>query len=756
MTLYKQLWVAIIMALSMIYVGSLFVSSLSAQQYLEDQVSAHNQNYANFLALLLNSQCSQEICDDAHLSTWLTPPIDQGYILSIQVISPLGESLFANKAIEKAGQAPAWFKKTFPLKPRSGGVNIQSGWTALGELTLTSPIEDVYNEMWEGSKNLSQVYFLAMLLAGSIGSYLLGRVLKPLDDVINQAQALGERRFITTAEPWTLDFKKVVSAMNTLSNRVKEMLEQEAQTLNEYRRELHEDKVTRLLNRDQFMSIFRATLGRDDASGSGALSILRVSDLIGLNQTFGYPKVDAMLTDLGEAFRWLTNINGGWTAARLNGSDFMILAPALKQRSKLYADAEGYFEVIPANRIKRPADDSLGNTNVAKPTIHIQVLSDDQANAAESISLTQTPDIGQVIYAGEGIFIYSSEIGVEGETSFSFSVSLDGEIIERSIKVTMASINDPLSVARDLQSQVRDVFKRHGMLEATQLPTAAIYFDSGDQLGALMTALDKQIIASEAEALSNIKIAYMGDMTAGLSRELMADWKSVFDAAFAEKSFELDLAEVTRIDGSLLHYEANVRLRQTDTLIRGGEFLPWITRLNMTEQLDREMVLLALNEITSKGQPISVKLSAEVIREPAFTAWFEETLSRHPNGHQHPLLSLQLLESMAFRYLESFTTLCALARRHNVQTGIEHMGHQMEDIGRLFDVGLNFMKIDDFFITDIDKDAGNQNLLRTLTTLAHSIGVIAIAQGVSSEQEIAMIEKLGLNGLSGPGISVKD
>jgi len=754
MTLYKQLWIAIIVALSMIFVGSLFVSSLSAQQYLEEQVSAHNQNYANFLALLLNSQCALETCDEAHLSTWLKPPIDQGYILSIQVISPLGDTLFSDNAIEKTGTAPAWFKKTFPLKPDSGGVNIQSGWTALGELTLTSPIEDVYDEMWEGSINLSQVYFLAMLLAGSIGSYLLGRVLKPLDDVVNQAQALGERRFITTAEPWTLDFKKVVSAMNTLATRVKEMLEQEADTLNEYRRDLHTDKVTRLLNRDQFMSIFRATLARDDASGSGALSILRVSDLGGLNQTFGYPKVDAMLTDLGDAVRWLTNINGGWTAARLNGSDLMILAPALKQRSKLYAEADDYFEIVPANRIKQSSVDSQGNTSVAKPSIHIQVLSNDQSSAAESIILTQHPDMGEVNYAGQGLFIYSCEIGVEGETEFSFNVNLDGEAIERSIQVTMASINDPLSVARELQALIRDVFKQHGMLEATQLPTAAIYFDPGDQLAALMTALDEQIRASEAEALSHIKIAYMGDMTAELSRELMTDWKSVFETAFEEESFELDLAEVTGMDGSLLHYEANVRLRQAGSVFRGGEFLPWITRLNMTEQLDREMVLLALDEIKAKGKPIAVKLSAEVIREPAFAAWFEEALSRR--GHQHPLLSLQLLEPMAFRYLESFTGLCALARRYGIQTGIEHMGHQMEDIGRLFDVGINFMKIDEFFVTDIDNDVGNQNLVRSLATLAHSIGVIAIAQGVSTQEERTMIEKLGLDGASGPGISVSE
>ena len=48
MTLYKQLWIAILILLSIIFVGSVFTSSMSAQQYMERSVSGHNQNYANF------------------------------------------------------------------------------------------------------------------------------------------------------------------------------------------------------------------------------------------------------------------------------------------------------------------------------------------------------------------------------------------------------------------------------------------------------------------------------------------------------------------------------------------------------------------------------------------------------------------------------------------------------------------------------------------------------------------------------------
>ena len=37
MTLYKQLWIAIVILLSIIFMGSVFTSSMSAQQYMESQ-----------------------------------------------------------------------------------------------------------------------------------------------------------------------------------------------------------------------------------------------------------------------------------------------------------------------------------------------------------------------------------------------------------------------------------------------------------------------------------------------------------------------------------------------------------------------------------------------------------------------------------------------------------------------------------------------------------------------------------------------
>lgn len=86
--------------------------------------------------------------------------------------------------------------------------------------------------------------------------------------------------------------------------------------------------------------------------------------------------------------------------------------------------------------------------------------------------------------------------------------------------------------------------------------------------------------------------------------------------------------------------------------------------------------------------------------------------------------------------------------------GIEHVGHQLAELGQLSDVGLDYLKIDASFVRGIDDNAANQTLLRTLCTVAHSIGLIAIGEGVSTEEEWAALKEVGADGATGPAIEL--
>jgi hypothetical protein len=69
MSMYRQLWLAIIVSMLLALVGSLLASLLSARSYLEQQLSMKNADNAAALALSL----SQQNPDRSSLWNWLWP-----------------------------------------------------------------------------------------------------------------------------------------------------------------------------------------------------------------------------------------------------------------------------------------------------------------------------------------------------------------------------------------------------------------------------------------------------------------------------------------------------------------------------------------------------------------------------------------------------------------------------------------------------------------------------------------------------------
>ena len=327
MSLYKQLWLAVIFMLSLVFSGSFIVSSLSAKNYLEEQLRMKNADNATALALSLTQQDADEIL----LELTLSAQFDTGFYEMIQLADPEGRVMILREDTQVVDDAPAWFMKLFPIVGEPGMASVMKGWQQVGVLTLLSHSRFAYAELWQSTQKMAMVFLIAMILTGVLGSYLLKIILRPLDSVVDQAKAIGERRFITIPEPRTLEFRKVVGSMNNLSERIKQMLAQEAKRLEKWQRQAHVDKVTGVMNREPFMKTLDAALHSDDVNSTGSICLIRLSGLMKLNEKYGRKVIDSMLYDMGTALNNMVMRHSRWAACRLNGSDFAMMAPRAMQ-----------------------------------------------------------------------------------------------------------------------------------------------------------------------------------------------------------------------------------------------------------------------------------------------------------------------------------------------------------------------------------------------------------------------------------------
>jgi EAL domain-containing protein (putative c-di-GMP-specific phosphodiesterase class I)/GGDEF domain-containing protein len=636
MSLYKKLWLGVIFLLTLVFIISVLLTTLSARAYLEEHLSIKNADNAAALALSM----AEKGADEVLMELTLAAQFDTGHYELIELTAPDGRVPIRREADEAETGAPAWFTSLFPIRVEAGVASIQSGWQQAGTLTLRSHSRFAYEELWQNTLLLSGMFLLAGVVAGLVGNRLLKRILRPLEEVVGQAEAIGERRFVTNIpEPTTLEFRQVVRAMNELSSRVKSMLGQETKRLQKLQRESQLDEVTGLYNREPFLGGLEAALRSNDDKSSGVLCILRLTQLGTLNQSYGRKATDNLLRELGNAINRITMQHSGWSAARLNGSDFAVLAP-------------------------REMD---------------------------------APETG-----------------------------------------------------REFQEAMFAVLEDHGMREGVQIPGGTTVYTPQDTMGELLNRTDGVLIAAEREHVSSVAQAFKGDIPLRPMREQLEEWRGLLERAIRVRGFSLAQFPVVDPDQQLIHYESPVRLQWENKIWNAGEFLPWIHRLQLSGELDKQVFELALNEIERSGAPVAINLSVAAIADDTFRNWAAEPMTTRKASIAN--LWVEITESAVFRHLENFKRLAKRVKAHGGQVGIEHVGHQLAWLGSLHDVGLDYLKLDASFVRNIHDNPLNQTLLRTLCTVGHTIGVSVIAEGVNSDSEWTTLKELGIDGATGPGI----
>lgn len=327
MSLIKQLWIGIFVMLLLALGGSFAISIMSAKQYLEEQLRVKNMDNAASLALSM----TQMEKDPVTLELLISAQFDTGHYEYIILTDPqqkiLVERRYQPNAIDTSENrdVPAWFSHLVSFNAQPGVAQIQDGWKQFGTLTVKSHSRYAWLALWDSTMQLLGWFVIAAGLSGLVGTVILKFIASPLDVVIKQAEAIGERRFVTSDEPRTTEFQRLVRAMNALSQSVKAMLDKETRQLEKLRRASQVDDLTELPNRGHFLNLLESQLHRDDSDSSGIILILRLLNLTDLNNQQGRTHADQALLQIAGALHQLVNRYPGSFAGRLNGSDFMLV-----------------------------------------------------------------------------------------------------------------------------------------------------------------------------------------------------------------------------------------------------------------------------------------------------------------------------------------------------------------------------------------------------------------------------------------------
>lgn len=637
MSLVKQLWLVIVLILGLAFAGTLALSTATSKHYFERQLQTKNDDNANTLALSI----TQLEKDPVMIDLLLSAQFDTGNYQHIRLQDPNGNTISERINTASKSKAPQWFVDAIPLKLKPGIAEIQNGWAQYGTLTIMSDSNVAYDKLWDYSIATALWTLLLAVVSGIIGSLSLKKILIPLDEVVKQAQAIGENRFITINLPKTKEFKALVNAMNALSNRVKKTLSEETARLEQLRLDINFDHVTLLMNHEHFVNNIDTSISRSEYFHEGLLIISRLANLANIDQKLGYKETNTLLKRIAEALQLIAKQHTGSYVGRLNGTDFAIF----------FAHAIDSYQL--GNQIKKSLE-ALSNSNKQL-----------QPNFITAVSRVSNTDQAEKI-----------------------------------ISATSKLING--------------------------------------------------IRPDQNHALHLIQ----PDDIAQLENKDELEWLKLLTNALDHKRIKLESYPALNRHGELIHNESPVRIQlQPDgKWLCAGEFITWATQLNLMLHLDSLVFETAVDSIIKGAAPIGLNISASAMASASYLDKLEQTLRAHPQVGDK--LYFEISEQDAFADLAKFHVFCAKVRTLGCKIGVEHVGSSISRLGELHDVGLHYIKIDGSVIRGIDTNEANKTLLRGLCMIAHSIGVLAIAEGVHTESEIEALKMIGIDGMTGPGIRI--
>jgi diguanylate cyclase (GGDEF)-like protein len=301
--------------------------------------------------------------------------------------------------------------------------------------------------------------------------------------------------------------------------------------------------------------------------------------------------------------------------------------------------------------------------------------------------------------------------------------------------------------------------------------TSPVYLDdrkifTGASIGIVFGATTYQ---NGTELLRDADIAMYRSKALGRGRYAIFD-REMYAQTLYLSQMETDLRHAIERQEFLLHYQPIISL-STDKvtgfeallrwqhpekgLVYPGDFIAIAEDTGLIVSIGEWVLQEACQQLriwqqkipTAASVHVSVNLSGRQIKQLNFADKLTQILS--DTGLSGSSLRLELTESMLMDKGEQTIELLSKIKAQNAQLSIDDFGTGYSSLSYLHRFPIDALKIDRSFVNLIDPDEENCEIVNTIITLAHSLGIQAIAEGVETVEQLAQLKKLGCDEAQG-------
>jgi EAL domain-containing protein (putative c-di-GMP-specific phosphodiesterase class I) len=206
--------------------------------------------------------------------------------------------------------------------------------------------------------------------------------------------------------------------------------------------------------------------------------------------------------------------------------------------------------------------------------------------------------------------------------------------------------------------------------------------------------------------------------------------------------------------GRILGLEALIRWRDPDVgLVPPGKFIPLLEETELILPVGRWVIERAAKQYCEWGAQgvaaprIAVNVSALQLAQRDFIASIDTALEHFPGAAAG--LDIELTESVLMDDLTGNIDKLRAIKDRGLQVSIDDFGTGYSSLGYLSRLPLDALKIDRSFIENMADDPQQMSIVTAIISLAHSIDLKVIAEGVETATQAHLLRLLRCDQIQG-------
>ena len=144
---------------------------------------------------------------------------------------------------------------------------------------------------------------------------------------------------------------------------------------------------------------------------------------------------------------------------------------------------------------------------------------------------------------------------------------------------------------------------------------------------------------------------------------------------------------------------------------------------------------------------IAVNLSAVQFTQPNLVAMIANALKE--SGLSAKYLELEITEGTVMDSPQKAIDTMLQIRAMGIHLSLDDFGTGYSSLAYLKKFPLNTLKIDKAFVDDIETSEQGRNMVATIVTIAHNLGMQVVAEGVETNQQLSFLSGLRCEQLQG-------